>query len=261
MVTVQQLLQIAGHNRPNSVTTAIADAFNKYAAEYGVTSSKRISQVLANISHETGGFRQLEESLNYSVEGLLNGFGRHRISETDARRLGRTAIRRADQRAIANIIYGGSWGAKNLGNTRVNDGWDYRGSGPGQTTGRANFERIARESGIDVVSAPDMLRTADMGMRAALILWKKWGLNEMADEGRTDAIRKRWNGGDKGLAEVRAAYERARGLELSVPAARQPEPMPLPEVVPAPTPQPPAAPKALERNTLWAALAGLFKRR
>jgi putative chitinase len=253
MVTVQQLMQIAGHNRPNATTSAIADAFNRFASRHGVTNSKRAAQFLANVSVETGGFTQLAESLNYSVDGLLKTFGRHRISEADAKRLGRTAMRRADQVGIANTIYGGAWGRKNLGNTQPGDGWDFRGSGPGQVTGRANFQRIAAETGLDVVNNPDMLRTADTGMQAALILWGKWGLNDMADKSLTTDIRKRWNGGDHGLAEVRAAYGRARLLDLQVPAAVVPPPKPT--LVPAPVT--PAVPKP----TLWAALSKLFTRK
>lgn len=252
MVTVKQLLVIAGHNKPNATTQGIADAFNRWAEAHKVSNSKRISQFLANVSHETGGFTKLEESLNYSVDGLLKTFGRHRISEADARRLGRTATRKADQRAIANIVYGGSWGRLNLGNTQPNDGWDYRGSGPGQVTGRANFERVARETGLDVVGNPDLLRTADVGMRAALILWEKWGLNDMADQGRTTDIRKRWNGGSLGLNEVMAAYGRARTLDLTVDAVpHAPVPVPTPQPV-APSPKP---------RTLWDMLTALFTRR
>lgn len=252
MITVSDLLRIAGHNKPNATTTAIADAFNKYAARYGVDTQARAAQFLANVCVETGGFTQLEESLNYSVDGLLKTFGRHRISEADARRLGRTATRKADQRAIANIIYGGSWGSKNLGNEALGDGWDYRGSGPGQITGRANFARVAQETGLDVVNKPDLLRTADTGMQAALILWEKWGLNEMADKCETTAIRQRWNGGTNGLDEVRAAYGRARSLELNVPA-------PLPEVVPVPAPATLGTPTGWA--ALWASLARLIARK
>src|SRR5690606_35461176 len=97
------------HNKPNDTTRAIADAFNKYADQYGVNTPQRIGQFLANVSHETGGFTQLSESLNYSVDGLLKTFGRHRISDADARRLGRAPGRPADQRGIANKIYDGDW--------------------------------------------------------------------------------------------------------------------------------------------------------
>jgi putative chitinase len=217
MITVKDLLAISGKRKGNAVTQQIADAFNKHAARFGVTTQKRISQFLANVSHETGGFTQLEENLNYSVSGLLKTFGRHRISKADAERLGRTPTRKADQKAIANVLYGGEWGRKNLGNTKPNDGWDFRGSGPGQVTGRTNFKKVQDETGMAVVLNPDLLRDAESGMIAALTLWQKWGLNELADSGQTDTIRRRWNGGTLGLQEVRDCYARARELNLSVP--------------------------------------------
>ncbi|MGX5723335.1 glycoside hydrolase family 19 protein, partial [Shinella zoogloeoides] len=212
----------------------LAAAFNKYAAAYGVNNQKRISEFLANVCHETGGFNRLSENLNYSVEGLMKTFGRHRISAADVNKLGRSGKRAADQKAIANKIYGGDWGRTNLGNTQPNDGWDYRGSGPGQVTGRANFAKVEKESGIPVVANPDLLRQADAGMKAALILWRKWGLNEMADNGQTTAIRKRWNGGSLGLTEVTEARGRAMKLKLTVPASTA-------VTTSTPTPAPPSA--------------------
>lgn len=236
MVSATDLRVIAGSTTSVKMMDDLASAFNAHAARYGVNTQKRAAQFLANVCVETGGFRQLAESLNYSVEGLMKTFGRHRISEADARRLGRTKSRAADQRGIANLIYGGAWGKKNLGNVAPNDGWDFRGSGPGQVTGRANFARVEKETGLPVVSNPDLLRQPDAGMRAALMLWQKWGLNELADRGETDAIRKRWNGGTNGLAEVREAYARAMQRSLTVPAAVPDTPVAPEPIKPAPAP-------------------------
>lgn len=234
MITASDLRSIAGTTKHVPMHDDLAAAFNRHAATYGVDSPKRIAEFLANVCHETGGFTRLSENLNYSVEGLLKTFGRHRISAADAKRLGRSGARSADQRAIANLVYGGAWGKANLGNTQPNDGWDFRGSGPGQVTGRGNFEKVEKESGLPVVSNPDLLRQADSGMRAALILWQKWGLNEMADRGETTAIRKRWNGGDLGFADVKAARARAIKLALDVPPATSSVPAPKPTITPSP---------------------------
>ncbi|WP_312414105.1 hypothetical protein [Shinella sp.] len=236
MITANDLRAIAGTTKRVQMHDDLAAAFNKYAASYGVSNQKRIAEFLANVSHETGGFTKLAENLNYSVDGLLKTFGRHRISIADANRLGRSGKRAADQKAIANKIYGGDWGRTNLGNTQPNDGWDYRGSGPGQVTGRANFAKVEKESGLPVVANPDLLRQADSGMKAALILWQKWGLNEMADAGQTTAIRKRWNGGSLGLAEVKEARGRAMKFNLTVPSAAPAPVTPKPEMPPSATP-------------------------
>lgn len=236
MITANDLRAIAGTTKRVQMHDDLAAAFNKYAASYGVNNQKRIAEFMANVSHETGGFTKLAENLNYSVDGLLKTFGRHRISTADANRLGRSGKRAADQKAIANKIYGGDWGRTNLGNTQPNDGWDYRGSGPGQVTGRANFSKVEKDSGLPVVGNPDLLRQADSGMKAALILWQKWGLNEMADAGQTTAIRKRWNGGSLGLAEVKEARGRAMKLNLTVPTAAAAPTTPKPEMPPSATP-------------------------
>lgn len=257
MITANDLRAIAGTTKRVQMHDDLAAAFNKYAAAYGVDNQKRAAEFLANVCHETGGFTKLAENLNYSVDGLLKTFGRHRISIADANRLGRSGKRAAEQKAIANKIYGGDWGRTNLGNTQANDGWDFRGSGPGQVTGRANFAKVEKESRLPVVANPDLLRQPDSGMKAALILWQKWGLNEMADAGQTTAIRKRWNGGSLGLDEVKEARARAMKLELVVPTSAAPATAPKPELPPSATP----TPKAGWGEVLVALFAAIFSGR
>jgi putative chitinase len=37
------------------------------------------------------------------------------------------------------------------------DGWNFRGRGASQTTGREGYERLARATGLDMVSLPDLV--------------------------------------------------------------------------------------------------------
>lgn len=178
----------------------------------GINKPRRIRQFLANVGVETGGLTSIAESLNYSVAGLLSTFSRQRISEADAKKYGRSGNRKANQQAIANTIYGGAWGKKNLGNTQPNDGWDMRGSGFGQVTGRANFATIERETGMPVLSNPELLRDPDAGMKATIILWEKWTMNDLADANKTVELRKKWNGGNHGLADVKAYLVKAEKI-------------------------------------------------
>jgi len=121
-----------------------------------------VAYALATAWHETGGKMQPNvESLNYSVAGLLNTFGRHRISRADAERLGRKpgepALSATRQRAIANILYGGAWGRDNLGNIEPDDGWQYRGRGLAHDTGRRNYGLSGRAVGLNLLANPDGL--------------------------------------------------------------------------------------------------------
>ena len=123
---------------------------------YGID-GQHAAMFLANVAKESDRLSALTENLNYSVDALLNKFGRHRISEADARAFGRAPGRQANQQAIANAIYGGEWGRRNLGNIKPGDGWLFRGQGLLQSTGRANAAALTRRlrARLPGVAVPD----------------------------------------------------------------------------------------------------------
>lgn len=119
------------------------------AAKCGLLRNQ-LAYVLATAWHETGGkMKPIAESLNYSVSGLINTFSRARITKADCERYGRRDGKAANQVAIANCVYGGEWGKKNLGNNKQGDGWLYRGRGYVQITGRSNYEKFGIASNPD----------------------------------------------------------------------------------------------------------------
>jgi len=160
---------------------------------------------LGQMHVESAGFSVMVESLNYSVDGLLKTFGRHRISDADARKFGRAPGRPANQSAIANLVYGGEWGRKNLGNTQPGDGWLFRGSGFKQITGRANTEA----SGF----TPAQLRE-DVGMsaKAAAHFFVTHACVAPAMRDDVEGVTLKVNGGRNGLAERIGATARAKRL-------------------------------------------------
>lgn len=164
---------------------------------------------LGQMHVESGGFTRMVENLNYSEASLLKMFGRHRISAADAKKFGRNADHPAHQNALANILYGGSWGKANLGNTEPGDGWRFRGSGDKQITGRANF----REAGYE--HDPEALRTDfDASARAAAEFFVKHGCVTPALADDVRAVTLKVNGGLNGLAERMAQTKRAKVIFL-----------------------------------------------
>lgn len=130
----------------------------KLAEVLKINRREHLAHFLGQAHHETGGFMNGRENMDYSVNGLLNTFGRHRISELDARRFGRTNNQSANQRMIANTIYGGEWGKRNLGNTKQDDGWLFRGNGSIQLTGRANHQSFSnRVNDQSIMTNPDLV--------------------------------------------------------------------------------------------------------
>lgn len=125
------------------------------AAE-GVTDKRMIAYALATPMIETGGtYVPGVENLNYSEISLLAKFP-NRITAREASLYGRNSKHPADQRRIANIIYGGAWGRENLGNVGPNDGWERRGRGLVQITGLRNYTLLGKTIGVDLVENPDL---------------------------------------------------------------------------------------------------------
>lgn len=139
------------------------------------------------------GFSTLVENLNYDVKGLRATFGKHRISDTECAKYGRRPGHPANQEAIANIVYGGAYGLKNLGNTRPGDGWAFRGSGVKQITGRANTEAsgfTAEELRTDIVKS----------VEASAKFFVDHGCVPLARLGDITGVTKKVNGGNSALA-------------------------------------------------------------
>lgn len=170
-------------------------------ARWGIDTPTRQAAFLAQIGHESMRLTRLTESLDYSVDALLAKFERHRISEADARRLGRTASQKADQEQLANTLYGGAWGLKNLGNTLPGDGWLFRGRGLKQLTGRGNYTEYERASSYPVTAYPDLLLDYKVAADSAGWFWHWKGCNALADKRDWTTLTKRINGGTVGLQE------------------------------------------------------------
>ncbi len=204
---------LAGAEAKPETVQAVARAFAKHAPAYGQDKSKpRIAEFVAQIANETGGFTTFSENLNYSTQGLLKTFGRHRISAADAELYGRNAAHPANKEMIANTIYGGEWGKVNLGNTEPGDGWKYRGRGSLQLTGRAHFTRYGGWLDLPLVDQPDLAADPADSTLIALEFFSRNKVNDAVDRGDFREARRITNGGSIGLEHVAAL--RAKALAM-----------------------------------------------
>ncbi|MEO6103447.1 MAG: glycoside hydrolase family 19 protein, partial [Pseudoxanthomonas sp.] len=121
-----------------------------------------------------------------------------------------------------------------LGNEAAGDGKRFKGRGPIQITGRANYSKYGKAMNVDFESSPELAARPEHGFAIAGLYWKKNGLNELADAGDFRQITRRINGGFNGLAEREAYYRRAKAVLASAfpaatAAARASKPKPKPE--------------------------------
>lgn len=199
----------------NTRADIITQHINNICPQYGIINADILHEFLANILHESNEFRRYEENLNYSSEALIKKFSRERISTEDAIKYGRNSTHPADQKNIANRIYGGTWGKLNLGNTQPADGFDLRGSGGIQLTGRGMFEAFAafmkKKFNVSktIYEWTELLRTSDeWSMHAACWFFcEAKNLEQLAINDEFEIICKRINGGYNGLEERKKYYD------------------------------------------------------
>src|SRR5262245_63821914 len=188
MLTSDQLKSIMPGLTP-ARNSAFLPFLQAAMTEFAIESPARAAAFLAQLGHESGQFQFMEELW------------------------GPTAAQKRYEPPSSL--------ATTLGNTETGDGKRFKGRGPIQITGRANYRRFGDMLGIDLVSDPPRAAVPEVAFRVAGLFWSKRGLNELADVATDDAFReitRRINGGFNGLADRRQFYARARTV-LGVGAA------------------------------------------
>jgi putative chitinase len=164
--------------------------------KYDISTPKRQAYFIGQCMHESGGFKQLKENLNYSAKGLMATWPSRFPDMDTAEKFERNPEK------IANKVYAGR-----MGNTEDGDGAKYIGRGLIQLTGKENYANCGNAIGVDLVANPDLLSTPKYAALSAGWFWNKKGLNAFADADDIDTITKRINGGLIGLNDRKAKVE------------------------------------------------------
>ncbi|WP_236348772.1 glycoside hydrolase family 19 protein [Enterobacter cancerogenus] len=178
--------------------------------EYGITAPLDQAMFIAQMGHESTRYTRLVENLNYAAENLVPIFGRHRISPQQAAALGRTATQPANQKAIANLVYGGEWGKEKLGNQVAGDGWKYRGRGLKQITGLSNYRSCGQALKLDLVAHPELLEQDEYAARSAAWFFVSHGC--LLYSGDVERVTLLINGGSNGLDKRRVLFNLAKSV-------------------------------------------------
>lgn len=175
---------------PDSVLNQLPDVVTKFE----LNTPLRLSHFLAQCGHESGGFKLVQENLNYSVDGLKKIFPKYfpgTLAESYAR----------NPEKIASKVYGGRMGN---GDESTKEGFKFRGRGYIQLTGKDNYKSFSTAINEDCVANPDLVATK-YPLASAAWFFHKNGIHKIADGGATDAVvtsvTKRVNGGTIGLAD------------------------------------------------------------
>ena len=145
-------------------------ALNRAMAKFRIDNPSRRAAFLAQLAHESGELRHMEE--------LADG----RVYE----------------------------GRADLGNTQPGDGTRFKGRGPIQLTGRSNYRLAGTALDLDLENKPDRAADPEVGCQIAGWFWVTHGLNDLADAGKFAEITKRINGGTNGQASREEYWKKAK---------------------------------------------------
>ena len=144
------------------------------APDFEINTPARMAAFLAQVGHESGGLHWLTE-----IWGPTAAQARYE-------------------------------GRIDLGNTQPGDGFNYRGRGLIQITGRSNYQAVGYALASDFVSTPDLLAEPDYAVRSAMWFWQSHNLNWLADTGQFEKITRVINGGLNGEEERLALWDTAK---------------------------------------------------
>ena len=179
----------------------LASILDREAKAFGINTPRRVVHWLAQLHHESAGFKVVRENLNYSALRLCQVWP-SRFPNAEA-----AASCARNPEALAEKVYGGR-----MGNDQPGDGAKYAGKGFIQLTGKANYAKYAKITGLDLVDQPELAAQPAHAARIAAAYWQAQGLNELADKDDLTAITKRINGGLNGLVDRRLQLERAKKI-------------------------------------------------
>lgn len=194
-----KLEKLKGHV-PDSVIKQIPMA----AEKFGINTPLRLSHFLAQCAHESGNFRLVNENLNYSAQALANTWPNRFAVDPKKRPFVPNQLAQQLQRKpqdIANSVYSNRMGN---GAPETNDGFNFRGRGFIQLTGKDNYREFGKLLNEDIVSKPDKVAN-DYPLLSAAWFFQRNGINSISDRGDSNTVveqvTRRVNGGTIGLSD------------------------------------------------------------
>jgi putative chitinase len=126
--------------------------------------------------------------------------------------VGQIAVESGELRWWEELTSGQQYeGRKDLGNIEPGDGPRYKGRGPIQLTGRANYTAASKALGLDLVAHPELVATPEVGFDTSTWYWQQRGINGLVDALDYARVTKAVNGGltnhDRRLAYYYRALE------------------------------------------------------
>jgi putative chitinase len=196
VITEKQIKQIMPRClEPGVWTKPLADTFKKFGLE-----PKQQAALLSQIAVESNEMNTLQENLRYNAVRIMQVWPKRFRDAKDAQ------LCAYNPQRLANRVYCNRMGN---GGEASDDGYNYRGRGLLQITGKANYAAIGKELGVDLIQFPDALSEPRYAAMSAGAFWK---LRLKDGAAKTDTLTddvKVVTGGSSALPQREAYHKRA----------------------------------------------------
>jgi putative chitinase len=179
-VNADQVLDMIGTVKLQKRVMTLLPSLNATLKRYQITTPLRMAHFFAQILHESGGFRFLQEIW------------------------GPTAAQKRYEPPSPL--------AKRLGNTQPGDGKRFKGRGVIQLTGRFNYGQFSKAVGVDFVGQPELVAAPEYAVWVAGWYWQTRNINTPADQDNLLQVTRLINGGTNGLSDRRRYLTRAKRI-------------------------------------------------
>lgn len=173
--------------------------------KYEVNTKLRLAHFFAQIDHESGLISKRESLFYKTTDKLKATFRTPFLNKTTD--FVNKYLRNSE--VCANYVY-----AHRMGNGDVSsgDGFKYRGGGFLQNTGKANYAKLSKATGIDFLNNPELIEKEENAMICALLFWHENKLNALADADNIEKITRVVNGGYNGLEDRKQKLVKYKAL-------------------------------------------------
>ncbi len=201
MVTRAQLKELYPR-ATDPLLDAMAGQIGGLFQQFGISKTpQRTQYFLAQMGHESGGGTVREENMNYRAARICEVWPSRFKSIAAATPFANNPAK------LANSVY-----ADRMGNgpPASGDGFQYRGRGLIQITGRDGYRNVGRIANLDLIGNPSLAFDPQHALLIACAFWQWKDLNTVCDGGNFVSVTRRINGGTVGLADRRAWLDKVQ---------------------------------------------------
>lgn len=192
-ITKDILVRLWPKAKPDLIR-AVCDQATSVFEKYGINTPLRVAHFMAQVSHESNGGTVTAENMNYTTAGRIAAVWPSRFTSETALAYVR------NPKKLASEVYNSRMGNR----PGTDDGYNYRGRGLLQLTGRESYQDMATRTGLDLVNSPDLAFSPEHALEIAAAEFAKLGALPFCDRDDLNAVTRRVNGGLIGLDSRKA---------------------------------------------------------